>query len=119
MRCDGRFFRSVIWTGICLVGMASLAAGATQDVVRTVRGTVLATSEAETPPTIVVKVVLPDRQELIVGATISPDTVMLKGKRPVRLAEIAPDAQVTVTYVKSLKGLAARAIHLEAERGLR
>lgn len=116
---EGRFVRSAALVAVCVVGVTSLAAGASNDVVRTVRGTVLATNVVDTPPTIVVKVLLPNQQELIVGATISPDTVMTKGKRPVQLTEIPAEAHVTITYVKHLHGLAARAIHLEEERVVR
>ena len=47
---------------------------AAETIQRTVRGTVMATTTAIDPQTIVVKVVLPNKEELIVGARVPTDT---------------------------------------------
>lgn len=79
---------------------------------RTVRGTVVATNVDVEPHTIVVKVPLPNKEELIVGARVSPDTKITRGKQAARLAEVKAGETVTITYLKTNDGLIARSIHL-------
>jgi hypothetical protein len=60
----------------------------------------------------VVNVVLPDKEELIVGARVSGDTRIVRGKRAVRLEDVKAGETVTITYLKRNDGLIARSIHL-------
>jgi hypothetical protein len=87
----------------------TIAADAIQ---RTVRGTVMAASTAADPQTIVVKVILPSKEELIVGARVPTDTKITRGSRTTRLAEIKVGESADITYLKTSDGLIARSIHL-------
>jgi hypothetical protein len=77
---------------------------AAETIQRTARGTVTAVNTAVDPQTIVVKVILPNQEELIVGARVPTDTKITRGTRATRLAEL--------TYLKSPDGLIARSIHV-------
>lgn len=79
---------------------------------RTVRGTVVATNVSVDPHTIVVNVVLPNKEKLIVGARVPGDTRIARGKRAVRLEDVKAGETVTITYLKTSDGLIARSIHL-------
>lgn len=79
---------------------------------RTVRGTVVATNIAVDPRTIVVSVVLPNKEEMIVGARVSGDTKIVRGKKTVRLEDVKAGETTTITYLKTNDGLIARSIHL-------
>jgi hypothetical protein len=48
----------------------------------------MATNTAVDPQTIVVKVVLPDKEALIVGARVPTDTKITRGTRATRLADL-------------------------------
>ena len=109
-----RIHRIVAAAVLCLIGVVPLPAVATADsVVRTVHGTVLAVNIRDTPQTIVVQVILPDKQEMIVGADVPPEVGITKGKQPVGLADIKTGAHVAMTYIKNPQGLVARSIHLD------
>ena len=54
----------------------------------TVRGTVVALNTAVDPLTIVVKIVLPDKEELIVGARVPTDATITRGTRAAGLADL-------------------------------
>lgn len=89
-----------------------LAIAATETIQRTVRGTVMATNPAVDPQTIVVKVVLPNQEELIVGARVPTETKITRGTRATRLADLAVGEAAEMTYLKSPDGLIARSIHV-------
>ncbi len=84
----------------------------TDTIQRTVRGTVLATNLAVVPQTIVVKVPLPDKDELIVGARVPADARITRGTRGVPLADIKAGESVELRYLKSPEGLIAQSIHV-------
>jgi hypothetical protein len=88
------------------------AIAATETVQRTVRGTVVATNPAVDPQTIVVKVVLPNQEELIVGARVPTEAKITRGKRATRLADLTVGEAAEMTYLKSPDGLIARSIHV-------
>jgi hypothetical protein len=77
----------------------------------TVTGQVVAVNTAASPPVIVVKVMTANRQELIVGAVVNPDTAISRGKQRVALDDIRVNEPVTLTYLKNQDGLFARSIH--------
>jgi len=56
-----------------------LATVTAETIQRTVRGTVVAANTAVDPQTIVVKVILPNKDELIVGARVPTDTKITRG----------------------------------------
>jgi hypothetical protein len=90
-----------------------LTTGATETIQRTVRGTVIATNTAVDPKTVVVKVMLPNKEELIVGADVPPDTKITRGKKAVRLADLTVGEAAEITYLKSPDGLIAQSIHVQ------
>jgi hypothetical protein len=80
---------------------------------RTVQGEVVTVNLQSTPPVIVLKVLLPSKQEMIVGAMIAPETTITHGKQTVGLDAIQPGQIVRLTYLKGEKGLAARSIQIK------
>ena len=80
---------------------------------RTVRGTVTATNTAVEPKTVVVKVILPNKEELIVGADVSTNTKIMRGKKAVRLADLTVGEAAEITYLKSPDGLIAQSIRVQ------
>jgi hypothetical protein len=89
-----------------------LATVATETIQRTLRGTVTATNPAVDPQTIVVKVILPNKEELIVGARVPTDTKITRGTRVTRLADLKVGEAAEMTYLKSPDGLIAQSIHV-------
>ena len=92
--------------------MPPLATAATETIQRTVRGTVMAANPAVDPQTIVVKVILPNKEELIVGARVPTDAKITRGTRTTGLADLKVGEAAEVTYLKSPDGLIARSIHV-------
>lgn len=90
-----------------------LITGATETIQRTVRGTVMATNTAVDPNTVVVKVMLPSKEELIVGADVPIGAKITRGKRTARLADLTVGEVAVITYLKSPDGLIARSIHVQ------
>lgn len=89
-----------------------LATVAAETIQRTVRGTVMAANTAVDPQTIVVKVVLPNKEELIVGARVPTDTKITRGTRVAKLADLTVGEAAELTYLKAPDGLIARSIHV-------
>jgi hypothetical protein len=100
---------SAIALMLLVTPFASIAADAIQ---RTVRGTVIATNTAVDPQTIIVKVILPSKDELIVGTRVLADTRITRGSRAARLADLKVGETAELTYLKSSVGLIARSIHV-------
>jgi hypothetical protein len=86
---------------------------AAETIQRTVRGTVMATNTAVDPKTVVVKVMLPNKEELIVGADVPTDTKITRGKKAARLADLTVGEAAEMTYLKSPDGLIAKSIHVQ------
>ncbi|MDP1948969.1 MAG: hypothetical protein Q8L77_15865 [Nitrospirota bacterium] len=84
----------------------------TETIQRMVRGTVMATNTTADPQTIVVKVMLPNKEELIVGARVPADTRITRGTRATGLANLKVGEAAEMTYLKSPDGLIARSIHV-------
>lgn len=106
-------------SSLCLVfaiGLVPLttppATVAAETIQRTVRGTVIAANTAADPQTIVVKVILPNKEELIVGARVPTDAKITRGSRAIRLADIKAEESADLTYLKTSEGLIARSIHV-------
>ncbi|MBI3808378.1 MAG: hypothetical protein HY281_12850 [Nitrospirae bacterium] len=91
---------------------ASLATAAAETIQRTVRGVVMAANPAVDPQTIVVKVILPNKEELIVGARVPTDTKITRGTRATKLADLTAGETAEITYLKSPDGLIAQSIHV-------
>lgn len=100
---------------LCLtVGVMELPVDAASPVtLRIVQGEVVATNLKDAPPVIVVKVTMPNREELIVGAPVLEGAHVTRGKRAVTLAEIKTGERVVLGYVKQPDGLTARSIHVQ------
>lgn len=79
---------------------------------RMVRGTVVAANVDVDPQTIVVSVMLPNEQELIVGARVMPNTRIARGKQTVRLRDVKTGERIELAYLKTPDGLIARSIHV-------
>jgi len=101
----------VIVVGTWMV-QASWAA-AESNAVRTVQGEVIAANLQSTPNVIVIKVILPSKQETIVGATVGSGVSITRGKQAIRLNGITVGQSVTLTYVKNANGLDARSIQVQ------
>lgn len=101
---------------MCAVGLmlcaAPLATVSAETVQRTVRGTVIATNTAVDPHTVVVRVILPNKEELIVGARVPTDTKIMRGTKATSLAGLKAGETASLTYLKSPDGLIARSIHV-------
>lgn len=104
------------WTLTVTMGfigaMGINVATAAEPLPRTVHGVVVATNLTDTPPTIVVRVLMPNREELIVGADVPSETGLTRGTRSVRLSDIKIGEMATLTYTKNQDGLVARTIHV-------
>ena len=85
---------------------------AAETIQRTVRGVVTATNTAVDPQTIVVNVVLPNKEALIVGARVPTDIKITRGTRAIKLADLNMGEAAEITYLKSPDGLIARSIHV-------
>ncbi|MCP9449592.1 MAG: hypothetical protein NNA21_05965 [Nitrospira sp.] len=83
---------------------------ASEVIQRTVRGTVVATNVEAKPQIIVVKVLLPSKEEMIVGARVSADTKITKGKQAAQLADLKAGQTAEITYLKTSEGLLAQSI---------
>jgi hypothetical protein len=109
-------------TNTCLLAVAlacglagttiSVANSSTETIQRTVQGTVVATNVDADPQIIVVEVVLPNQEELIVGARVATDTKIMKRKQAARLADVQVGEKADITYLKTPDGLIARSIHV-------
>jgi hypothetical protein len=73
----------------------------------------MATNTAVDPKTVVVKVLLPNKEALIVGADVPADTKITRGKKAARLADLTVGEAAQITYVKSPDGLIAQSIHVQ------
>jgi hypothetical protein len=87
------------------------------EIIRTVVGEVIGLNVQDTPQVIVVKVILPSKEEMIVGATVGPEVTIVRGKQPIGLADLTVGETVTFTYLKNQDGLVARAIHARKTGG--
>lgn len=110
----------VQWSRLTAVAMAlvlceALApwpAAQAESTARTVQGEVVAVNLQSTPNVIVVKVHLPSKEEMLVGATVGANTTIAHGKQTIGLDAIKPGQIVSLTYVKSESGLDARSIQV-------
>lgn len=90
----------------------SVTSSSAETIQRTVQGTVVATNVDADPQIIVVEVVLPNQEELVVGARVTTDTKIIKRKQAARLADIQVGEKAAITYLKTPDGLIARSIHV-------
>ncbi|MBI5777517.1 MAG: hypothetical protein HY444_09010 [Nitrospirae bacterium] len=103
------------WMLMILVLWGSLAqwsAAQPNPVVQAVQGEVVAINLQSTPNVIVVKVILPSKQEMIVGATVGAGVPITLGKHTIGLDGIKTGQTVHLTYVKDENGLDARSIQV-------
>ena len=90
----------------------SVTSSSAETIQRTVQGAVVAVNVDTDPQIIVVEVVLPNEVELVVGASVSTDTTIMKGKEAARLADIQVGDKAAITYLKTPDGLIAQSIHV-------
>jgi len=93
-------------------GLAPWSAAQADTATRTVQGKVVAVNLQSTPNIIVVKVILPSKQEMIVGATVGPDVAITVEKQAIGLSGIKTGQTVSLTYVKDQDGLTAKSIQV-------
>jgi len=79
-----------------------------------VQGTVIAVTLNQSPQLIVVNTPLTPKNHMTVGATVTPQTKILRGQKRVALHTIKVGEIVWLTYVKTSEGLFARAIQAKA-----
>lgn len=110
---------SKLLAAICLVGATGILlltnsppSLAGETVTRTVRGTVVATDTSASPQTIVVKVPLPNKDVLIVGADVPSDARITRRGRTAKLENLKAGDKAELSYVKSEEGLTARSIRV-------
>lgn len=103
-------FAGVLALSILSTGMPQTSQ-AGEVIQRTVRGMVVATNVEANPQIIVVKVLLPSKEEMIVGARVSADTKITKGKEAAQLADLKVGQMAEITYLKTAEGLIAQSIH--------
>jgi len=72
----------------------------------------MATNTEVDPHTIVVKVLLSNKEELIVGARVPTDTKITRSTKAATLADLKAGEAAEITYLKSPDGLTARSIHV-------
>ncbi len=78
-----------------------------------VHGQVVAVNLVQTPYMIVIKTPLSKRDDMTVGAQVTPQTkIVRKGKR-IMLQSISVGAAVWLTYIKKKDGLFARVIQVQ------
>jgi hypothetical protein len=101
---------------VCAIGFMALTAPigtvAAENIQRTVRGVVTAINTTADPQTIVVKVMLPNKEDLIVGARVPADAKVARGKHAAKLPDLKVGETVAITYLKSPDGLTAQSIHV-------
>jgi hypothetical protein len=78
-----------------------------------VHGTVVAVTVNQSPPLIVVNTPLSPKNHMIVGATVTPQTKILRGDKKVALQTIKEGESVWLTYVKLPSGLQAKTIKVK------
>lgn len=93
-------------------GLAPWSAAQADTAARTVQGKVVAVNLQSTPHIIVITVVLPSKQEMIVGATVGSDVAITKEKQAIGLSGIKTGQTVSLTYVKNQDGLTAKSIQV-------
>jgi hypothetical protein len=103
---------SLILLSETMIGTIPLTVHSAETTERTVRGHILATNLSADPQTIVLNVLLPNKEELIVGARVPTDTRITRGTRVARLADLKAGESAEVTYLKGPDGLIARSIHV-------
>ena len=77
-----------------------------------VQGTVIAITLTQTPPLIVVKTPLGPKNHMTVGATVTAQTKILRGKKRIALNTIREGEAVWLTYVKAPGGVLAEVIRV-------
>lgn len=105
----GRLAAAVLAVGwIVASGVSTAAAPST----RTVHGELEAVNLTASPNIIVVKVMLPTKEDMIVGAGVGPDVRIARRKKAIALSDLKIGEPVTITYVKDENGLTARSIRV-------
>ena len=79
-----------------------------------VQGTVVAITLTQTPPLIVVKTPLGPKNHMMVGASVTAQTKIMRGKKRVALNTIREGEVVWLTYVKAPGGVLAEVIRVVA-----
>ena len=104
----------VVATIMGLIVSAPCSGEAGEGRIYKVQGTVIAVALNQTPPLIVVKTPLTPKNHMTVGATVTPQTKIVRGQKRVALQTIRVGETVWLTYVKAQGGLFARTIQVKA-----
>ena len=102
-----RLVAGVLAAGWIVASGVSMAAGPST---RTVHGELEAVNLTATPNIIVVKVLLPTKEEMIVG--VGPDVRIARRKKTIAFSDLKVGEAITITCVKDEMGLTARSIHV-------
>lgn len=103
-----------IWAvslSLCLIAVVGQASAGSR---YKVQGTVVAITLTQTPPLIVVKTPLGPKNHMTVGATVTAQTKILRGKKRIALNTIREGEVVWLTYVKAPGGVLAEIIRVGA-----
>ena len=106
------WFWLTVWVVLffCLTAVEAQARGATYKV----QGTVIAITLTQTPPLIVVKTPLGPKNHMTVGAAVTAQTKIVRGKKRIALSTIREGEVVWLTYVKAPGGVLAEIIRVGA-----
>ena len=102
---------AIVWCVLVIVNGASAGeARAGREVAHTVRGVVESVHASETPPTIMMTTTIGGKEEVLIGAYLAKNAMVVRGKQRIALDRIRVGETVTLTYVKTRRGLAALSI---------
>jgi len=109
------YYQALVGTAIAIwLSILPWAVEAGSGRVYKVQGIVVAVTLNQTPPLIVVKTPLTPKNHMTVGATVTPQTKIVRGQKKVALQTIKVGETVWLTYVKAEGGLFARIIQVKA-----
>lgn len=111
---DYHYWLKIFTAGLCVLVFSLTTSDGEAKTGRTykVHGIVIAVTLSQTPPLIVVKTPLGPRNHMTVGATVTAQTTILRGKKPVALSTILEGESVWLTYVKTTGGVVAKTIRV-------
>lgn len=102
---------AIVWCVLFTVSGESVGdARAAREVAHTIRGIVESVHASETPPTIMITTRIGEKEEVLIGAYLAKNATIVRGKQRIALDRIRVGETVSMTYVKTRRGLAALSI---------
>ena len=108
------WFRLTVWVVSLFFCLAAVEVQARTGGTYKVQGTVIAITLTQTPPLIIVKTPLGPKNHMTVGAAVTPQTKIMRGKKRIALSTIREGEVVWLTYVKAPGGVLAEIIRVGA-----